>query len=80
MHLERPHRSNHNDHVGNQPGGAAFDVEEFLHPHIRTKARLREQEVAQLDADLVSHDRGVAVRNVGKRPGMDEGGLFLQRL
>ena len=39
MHFERTHRRHKYYGVGDIAGIAAFDIEEFFHAHIRTKAR-----------------------------------------
>jgi hypothetical protein len=69
--------------VGDQPAVAALDVEEFLHADVGAEAGLGEHVALrpdQLERDLVGDDRGVAVGDVGKRPGMDERGRAFQRL
>ena len=68
------------DAVGNEAGGAALDVKELLHADVGAKAGFGDDVVAQPQRQLVGQDGGVAVGDVGKRPGVDEGGLPFQRL
>ena len=55
--LEAAHRGDQDGGVGGDARGAALDVEEALGAHVGTEARLGEEEVTGVDADLVGHDR-----------------------
>jgi hypothetical protein len=78
--LDRAHRGDEHDGARRQFAEAADDVEELLHPHVGAEARLGDHVVAELHADLVGHERVVAVRDVRERAAVHQAGLALERL
>ena len=54
---------------------SALDVEELLHPNIRSKARLCHNHSIlphQFECQHVRQDGGITVGNIGKGPRMDQ--------
>jgi hypothetical protein len=80
MHLQRPDGGDNDGAVGLQARFAALDVEELLRPEIGAEARLGDDPVAELQCGLGGDRRVAAMRDVGERAAMDEGGVVLQRL
>ncbi len=48
VHLECAHGGNQHHAVGDEPGIAALDIEEFLHTHIRTEAGFGDHKIRQV--------------------------------
>ena len=61
-------------------GIAALDVQKFLSTKVGTEACLGDYIVSQLQAQLGGNGAVAAVRNVGERTAVDDGGVVLQRL
>ena len=79
--LQGSYRGDHDRGIGAyEARGAALDVEEALRAHVGSKAGLGYEEVTAVDADEVGNDRGVAVRDVAERPGVDQDRSVLQGL
>ena len=80
IHLHRPHRGHQHHAIGRKPRLAALDVHEFLGPQIGAEAGLRHHVIAQLERGGGGDDRVAAMRDIGERAAMHEGGVVLQRL
>ena len=80
MHLERADGRHQHDGIGLQTGLAALDVDELLAAQVGAEARLGHHVVGELQRRRRGQHRVAAVRDVGERPAMDEGGRALQRL
>ncbi len=80
VHLERAHGGNHHHAVGDQAGVAALDVEELLHANVGAETGFGDHVIGQLEGDLVGDDGAVAVGDIGKGPGVHEGGRAFQGL
>ena len=80
VHLHRAH-SGH-DHSGRrlQPGLAALDVKELFCAKVGTKASFGDNILTQLQRGLGRDDRVAAMRDVGERAAMHEGGVVFQGL
>ena len=70
--FEAPDGGDQHGGVGRKTRDPALDVEETLCAHVGAEARLGDEEVAGLDADLVGDDRGVARGDVAERSGVYE--------
>ena len=68
------------DAIGLEPGFAAFDVEEFLGAEIGAEASLGDHVIGELERRLGGDHRIAAMRDIGERAAMDEGGVVLERL
>ena len=83
VELERAYRAHEHGERGTQARGAALDVEELLAAHVGAESRLCKDIAVltdELESELISDDRGVAVGDVGKGPAVDEGGGALEGL
>ena len=80
VHLERADGGDQHRAVGREPGLAALDVEELLAAEIGAEARLGHHVVAELERGRGRQHRVAAVRDVGERAAMDEGGRAFERL
>ena len=78
--LERAHRADEHDAAGTQAAHAADDVEQLLHPHVRPESGLRDDVLAQPEAEKRRHQRRVAVGDVRERPAVHQARLALERL
>ena len=78
--LERAHRGNDHNGGGLDAGQAALDVEEFFRAQVRAEARLGDDIICQLHAQLCGDDAVAAVGDVGERPAVHQRGRVLQRL
>ena len=78
--LDRPHRCD--DHRGIRPEAAlaALDVHELLGAEVRAEAGLGHDVIRELERGARRHYRIAAVRDVGERSAVDEGGIVLERL
>ncbi len=65
---------------GLSPGFAAFDVEELLGAEIGAEAGLGHHIIAELERGLGGDHRVAAVRDIGERTAVNEGGVVLKRL
>ena len=80
MRLQGPNgRGDYRD-VGHVARVPALHVPELLEPDIGPEARFGNVVVGQLQTDLVGHDRRLAHRDIGERPGVHQARLPFQRL
>ncbi len=80
VHAERAHGRDDDHRVRAQVAGAADDVHELLHAQVGREAGLRDQVLAELQAEPVGDDRVVAVRDVGERGAVHQARLALEGL
>ena len=80
MHLERADGGDQHHAIGRQAGLAALDVDEFLAAEIGAEAGFGHHIVGELERGGGRHHRVAAMRDVGERPAVDEGGRAFQRL
>jgi hypothetical protein len=66
------HGGDDHGNVGDQPRGAAFDVEEPLSAHVRSESGFGDEVFTGVYPDEVGHDGRVPVRDVPERPGVHE--------
>ena len=71
--LQRLHRRDEHDRARRQPLRAGSDVHELLEAHLRTEAALGDDVVAELEAEAVTDQRAVAVRDVREGAAVNEG-------
>ena len=80
MHLERTDGRHHDHGRRMESRHAALDIQELLGTEVGTEACFRDSVIAQLHSHAGSHHGITAVRNVGKRSAVNEGGCSLQCL
>src|SRR3546814_9441157 len=80
MGFQRPHGGEEHRRIWLEPGLAALDVEELLRAQIRAEAGFRHRVVGKLQSRPRRHHRVAAMRDIGERAAMDEGGIAFQRL
>src|SRR5205807_8718057 len=80
VHFERAQRSDEHCTIGRKPALATLDVDELFAAEIRAEARLGYDVIAELQRRCGGEHRIAAVRDVGERPAMDEGGRAFERL
>ena len=80
MHLERADGGDQHHAVGRQAGLAALDVEELLGAEIGAEAGFGHHIVGELERGGGGEHRVAAMRDIGERAAMDEGGRAFQRL
>ena len=80
VHLERADGRDDDRAVGLEAGLAALDVDELFGAEVRAEAGLGHDVVGELQRRLRRDHRVAAVRDVGERAAVDEGGVVLQRL
>ncbi len=78
--LECADRNDQNDGIRLQAGQPALDIHEFLCAQIGAEAGLRDDIIRRFERQPGRTDGVAAVRNVGKRPAVDQAGRFFQRL
>ena len=78
--LERPNGGDQNHAIRLEAGDTALDVEELLHAHVGPESRLGHHVVPEVESHPVGQDRGVAMGDVGERPGVDERRLTFEGL
>ena len=80
MHLERAHRRDDDHGIGRDSREAALDVKELLRAEVGAEARLRHDNVGELQGEFRRHDAVAAVRDVRKGTAVDEDGRAFERL
>ncbi len=80
VHLERADGRDDHHAIGFQPGLAALDVEEFLRAEVGAEAGLGHHVIRELQRGGRRRHRVAAMRDVGERAAVDEGGRAFERL
>ena len=78
--LHRAHRRDEDDGVRAQASEAALEVDELLRAEVGAEAGLRHGPIGVSEGGLRRRHRVAAVRDVGERAAVDEGGVALERL
>ena len=80
MHFQRSRGRHQHHRVGTQARFAALDIEKFLGAEIGSKTGFGDDVVGQLERGFGGDHRVAAVRDIGERAAVDEGGVIFQRL
>src|SRR5437867_1865778 len=75
--FQRPHARDEDRGIGPEPALAAYEVHELLAAEVRAEPRFRHDDLPETQGQAVREDAAVPVRDVRKRPAMNErGGAF----
>ena len=80
VHLQRADRGDDDHAIRLQSGLAAFDVEELFRAEIGAEAGLGHHVVGKLERGRRCRHRIAAVRDIGERAAVNEGGRAFERL
>ena len=80
IHFHGAHGGDQHHTIGGKPGLAAFDIHEFLGAKIGPETGFRHHIIGQFQRGCGGNDRVAAMRDIGERAAMHEGGVVFERL